>query len=115
MDYYKKFQEKNKEALYTIFKCSWIFERDIKSRFNSVISVYATKDERALRYRLEKNISLQETYNIFKSEITDLKKNVSSNYVIHSYEGGAEIFSQVNKIDQKIAEYILNKKEIQHD
>lgn len=116
---YSKFRSRHSNSQYTIFKCSWIFERKIQSRFDSIINVYATKDERILRYRIKNNTLLTDSYNLFKNEITDIYKNTNSNYIIHSYECSLNIFDQVSGIDNEIIDNYLikqeNQKEIQHD
>lgn len=116
---YDNFKRRHIGAQYTIFKCSWIFERGIKSRFDLVVNVFTPREERILRYRGEKGVSLTEANKIFKNELTDIHKNTSSNYVIHAYDCGLCILDQVNNIDKKIIDdYILckeNRKEVQHD
>jgi len=117
MEVYNKFKTRHIGSQYIIFKCSWLFERKINSRFDAIINVFATKDERLLRYRIEKNIPLSDSYTHFKNELSDIYKNINSNYVIHAYDCGLDILDQVNNIDKKIIDSYLQKigKEVQHD
>jgi dephospho-CoA kinase len=113
---YNKFRSRHKSQ-YTIFKCSWLFERDMCSRFDLIINVFAPKDVRVMRHRVEVGANLTESYNLFKNELTDIYKNNNSDYIIHSYDCGLCVLNQVNNIDMKIVDSLIKKteKEIQHD
>ena len=104
-DAYFRFKEKHKNKDYIIFKSSLLFERKWKRKFNFVISVFATRDERFNRFKVETNLSVSTISDMISSEYSDLMKNQESDFTIHNYSGGPDLKMQIDSVNTMI----LNK------
>ena len=109
---YEKFRNKYKDKQYTIFHSSIIFEKNWSKKFDRVISVFSTKEDRIYRYKNLTGDNLQTIHAIFSREIDEIKKNQSSDFVIHNYTDAPDVLKQVDNIDDSIIDYYLalNKK-----
>jgi dephospho-CoA kinase len=112
---YERFRLENRQAVYTIFHSSIIFERGWDKDMDYTINVFAPKDVRSLRCE---KITKQSAYNIselMKGEMDDLVKNKLADYTIHNYASCAIAFGdtcdQVNRIDRKIIDKYLIKEQ----
>ena len=85
MTSYEKWRLKNLNAKYTIFKSSFLFERNINESMNYTISVFKPKNDRVSIALSNTEIPISEIYDIVDSEIDELVKNQKSNYIIHNY------------------------------
>jgi len=109
---YEKFRNKYKDKQYTIFHSSIIFEKNWSKKFDRVISVFSPKEDRIYRYKNLTGDNLQTIHAIFSREIDEIKKNQSSDFVIHNYTDAPDVLKQVDNIDDSIIDYYLalNKK-----
>lgn len=116
-DSYKKFEQKNLGAVYTVFNCSILFERKWHKKMDHNISVYAPFLHRVERSKELKEKGLRDVTSrtiILNKETDELTKNSMADHVIHNYNE-FNVKNQVDKIDQKIIdEYIRTeyKKEL---
>lgn len=83
---YDSWRLSNKDATYTIFKSSILFERKLEKNFSYIITTFKPRDERAGDLVKNSNISLINSYSIIESEMDELIKNQSSNWIIHNYD-----------------------------
>lgn len=105
-----KFKEKHKDKPYVIFESSILFERKWDQKFDRVISVFAPKEERVYRAKMDSSMRIDYIWSSFDKEISELEKNSNSNYIIHNYDGGPDVLDQVNGIDTKITNIYLDNK-----
>jgi len=105
-----KFKEKHKDKPYVIFESSILFERKWDQKFDRVISVFAPKEERVYRAKMDSSMRIDYIWSSFDKEISELEKNSNSNYIIHNYDGGPDVLDQVNGIDTKITNIHLDNK-----
>jgi dephospho-CoA kinase len=101
---WERFKQKHSGSSYVIFKSSILFERGWETKFDQIISVFAPKEERVLRAKTSTNLRVDFIWSTLDKGIPDLTKNKKSTYVIHNYESGPELLSQVNNVDTKIIE-----------
>lgn len=103
---YERFNEKNKNSVYTIFKSSILFEYGWDKKMDSNITVFAPSNIRIDRCKFHTEHSISEIYKLIKTEMDDLDKNKKANYVIHNYEPN-DVLSEVCKIDKVIIDRYL--------
>jgi dephospho-CoA kinase len=111
-DAWNRFKEKNKKSSYIIFESSILFERGYQDKFDAVISVFAPKEDRVYRCKMNTGMLVEYVWDIFGKEMTDLEKNTNSNYVIHNYDSGPDVLNQVNSLDKKIIDHIINNQNL---
>ncbi len=99
---YFQFNKKYPDKSYTIFHSSIIFERNLSSKFDYVISIFAPKEDRMYRYRMETADKLETVNNLFSNEMPDLSKNTLSDYIIHNYDDCPDILKQVSNVNSQI-------------
>jgi dephospho-CoA kinase len=99
---WETFKLKHKDKPYIIFESSILFERGWDKKFNRVISVFAPKEERVHRAKIDTGMRVDYIWSLFDKEIPELKKNSNSHYIIHSYESGPGILNQINEIDTNL-------------
>jgi len=99
---WEKFKLKHKNKTYVIFESSILFERKWNNKFNQVISVFAPKEERIYRAKMDSCMKIDYIWASFDKEISELYKNTNSNYIIHNYDTGPDVLNQVNQVDLKI-------------
>jgi dephospho-CoA kinase len=92
-----------------IFESSILFERGWDSKFDKVISVFAPKEERVYRCKMDTDRRVDEIWTLFDKEMSELSKNNKSDYVIHNYDTGPDLLTQVNNIDLEITNYSFEK------
>ena len=51
-------------------------------------------------------------WNLFSKEMPDLNKNNRSNYVVHNYDSAPDVLNQVDSLDKKIIDYIINNQKL---
>jgi len=101
MRLYESWRFYNKDASYTIFKSSVLFERKLNDSMNYVISTFRPRDERASSLtRL--GMKMIEAYDILDSEMDELLKNQRSEWIIHNYSDSLSLITQVKQIHEKI-------------
>lgn len=106
---YHKFSDKYQDSKqYTIFHSSIIFERSYQKHLNEIITVFAPKEDRMYRFKMETDDKLDVIHSLLSKEIPDLDKNKLSDYIIHNYEGAPDALMQVNNIDTEITDKIIN-------
>ena len=109
---YERFKVKNSESAYIIFESSIIFEREWDSKFDKVISVFAPKEERVYRCKMDTDRRVDEIWSLFDNEMSELSKNNKSDYVIHNYNTGPDLLTQINNIDLEIINSCFDKEVI---
>ena len=108
---YSKFREKYRQySQYTEFNCSVVFEKRWHERFDYVINVSSSVEDRKYRYQMK--MGEMNDY-VFKNEIPDTNKNHKADYIIHNFQGGPDVNKRVIKIDSDLSEiYYMRKEEI---
>lgn len=106
---YEKYCERNSHSVYVIFKSSILFERGWNKKFDYTINVFAPVHYRIERCHKKDGTDYEDIYEFANGEILDEKKNMSSDFVVHSYDGGPDIIKSVNEIDTKIIDQYLKK------
>jgi len=106
---YERFKNKYYKSTYVIFESSILFERGWDSKFDKVISVFAPKEERVYRCKMDTDRRVDEIWTLFDKEMSELSKNNKSDYVIHNYDTGPDLLTQVNNIDLQITNYSFEK------
>ena len=109
---WERFKLKHSKSSYVIFESSILFERGYESKFDAVISVFAPKEDRVYRCKMNTSMNIEYIWNIFSKEMPDLNKNNRSNYVIHNYDSGPDVLNQVNSLDKKIIDHIINNQNL---
>lgn len=106
---YKKFEDKNKNSIYTIFNSSILYEAGWNKKMDKNITVYAPFIDRVERAKsvLKGQYHDRTTINtLLNSEMDELKKNGKADHVIHNYNE-FNIKKQVMQIDQIIIDNYL--------
>lgn len=103
---FNKFNLKNKNSIYTIFKSSLLFELGWDKKMDSNINVFAPSNVRIDRCKFHTEHSISEIYKLLKTEMDDLDKNKKADYVIHNYEPN-DVLNEVCKIDKVIIDRYL--------
>lgn len=103
---YNRFNIKNKNSVYTIFKSSLLFELGWDKKMDSNINIFAPSNVRIDRCRFHTDHSMSEIYQLVKTEMDDLDKNKKADYVIHNYEPN-DVLTEVSKIDKVIIDRYL--------
>jgi dephospho-CoA kinase len=106
---WESFKNKHKDKAYVIFESSILFERNWEKRFDKIISVFAPKEERVYRAKMDSNMRVDYIWSSFDKEITELEKNSNSHIIIHNYESGPDILDQVNNTDKRIVDLSISK------
>lgn len=99
---YERFKHKNLEATYVIFESSILFEREWDRKFDKVISIFAPKEERVYRCKIDTDDRVDQIWSLFDKEMSELSKNNKSDYVIHNYDTGPDVLTQINNIDLEV-------------
>ena len=99
---YHKFKLRYKFKKYIIFHSSMIYERNYQTKFDYVINVFAPKEDRIERYRMETGDKLSLVHNLFSCEMADISKNQMSNFIIHNYLDAPDVLRQVQNINDNI-------------
>ena len=106
---YDRFNKKNKNSIYTVFKSSILFEYGWDKKMDYNITVFAPSNVRIDRCRFNTDHSIMEIHKLIKTEMDDLDKNQKSNYVIHNYEP-SDVLNDVCKVDKLIIDrYLYNE------
>ena len=108
---YRKFQEKYKNSIYSVFQTSLLFERGYQKRFKYTISVFSPKEERISRYSMKTGESLEKTHSLFSKEMSEMSKNQVSDFIIHNYHGAEDIRNQVRVVDNAIVDKYFSLKD----
>lgn len=103
---YNRFNIKNKNSIYTIFKSSLLFELGWDKKMDSNITVFAPSNVRINRCKFHTEQSMSEIYKLVKTEMDDLDKNKKSDYIIHNYEPN-DTLNEICKIDRVIIDRYL--------
>lgn len=99
---YESWRFVNKDASYTIFKSSILFERKLNTSMNYIISTFRPKDERAANLS-RMGVKMLEAHDIISSEMDELSKNQLSNWIIHNYnDSNLPLITQAKEIHDKI-------------
>jgi dephospho-CoA kinase len=113
-DAYYKFEFKNKDKPYTIFKSSVLYEMRWHRIMDKNITVYSPFIERVDRYKKETKGSLLDINILLSKEMDELEKNRLSDFTVHNYNE-FNIKKQVIDIEQNIIDYYLkNEKEYEY-
>jgi dephospho-CoA kinase len=109
-----KFQNKNYKSIYCIFHSSILFETEWNKKMKYNISVFAPYSDRVERCKYLTNRSVSSIYALTKTEMDELDKNKSSDFIIHNYNTDSEFYgdalTQVHKLDKKIIDNYLKGK-----
>ena len=106
---WESFKKKHKYSAYVIFESSIIFERKWEKKFDRMISVFAPKEERAMRCKYETGMRVEYIWDLLGKEMSDLDKNNKSHYIIHNYDSAPDVIEQINNMDEKIVDLYLSK------
>ena len=101
---YQKFEDKNKNSIYTIFNSSILYEAGWQNKMDTNITVYAPFTDRVERGKsvLRGQYHDRTTINtLLSSEMDELTKNGKADHVIHNYNE-FNTQKQVMDIDQII-------------
>lgn len=108
MGAYDKFNDKNKNSIYTVFHSSILYERSWNEILDYNITVHCPKVSRIDRMKNNEGSTYTQIYEILKNEIDDNTKNKMANYVIHNYTSyHKNPITQVNEIDKNIVNKYL--------
>lgn len=106
---YEKFEDKNKNSIYTIFNSSVLYESGWSKKMDTNVTVYAPFIDRVERGKLELKGQYHNRTTIntlLNSEMDELEKNRKADHVIHNYNE-FNIKKQVMEIDQSIIDNYL--------
>lgn len=103
---YHRFEEKNKNSIYTIFHYSLLFERGLNKKMDKNIAVFAPDNIRFNRALLQTRADVLKLDKLVKSEMPALDKNTHSDFVIHNYEV-LDVYDAVCDTDKKIVDLYL--------
>lgn len=108
---YKRFSERHKESIYTIFHSSCLFEAGWNKKMHYNITVFSSTNDRLERCKYLTNKTVSSIYQLAQSEIPDIDKSKYSDFVIHNYNEVnltlGDCLKQVNQIDQQIIDEYL--------
>lgn len=99
---YKRFNELNKDKLYTIFKYSYLFERGLQEGFDYTSCVYRPKYMRRQDMISKTFISVDKIDKILESEMDEISKKTKSDFVLENYNSSADLAMRVKNLDLKI-------------
>ena len=107
---YEKFRLKHKDEFYTIFYFDHIFERNLKDRFDFIVSCYRPEHHRKYDMQYLTNLSDFTIQKILDNEMNPSFKNNSSDYIIQNYNTNGDyrsdivigLESQVKKVHKRI-------------
>lgn len=83
---YEKFRLNHKDDFFTIFKYSYLFERDLNTSMDKVICCYRPKYQRRVDLKRLTFMSDYEIENLLNNEMDELIKNNKSSYIINNFE-----------------------------
>jgi dephospho-CoA kinase len=108
---YKRFNERNKESIYSIFHSSILFERGWNKKMHYNINVFSSTNDRLERCKYLTKKTVSSIYNLAQGEMKDIDKSKYSDFVVHNYNDVnltiGDCLTQVNKIDQQIIDEYL--------
>jgi dephospho-CoA kinase len=108
---YKKFNERNKESIYSIFHSSILFERGWNKKMHYNINIFSSTNDRLERCKYLTKKTVSSIYNLAQGEMKDIDKSKHSDFVVHNYNDVnltiGDCLTQVNKIDQQIIDEYL--------
>ena len=99
---WESFKLKHKDKPYVIFESSILFERKWNTKFDKVICIFASKEERVHRAKIDTAMRVDYLWSMMDKEIPELEKNSNSHYIIHNYGNGPDVLDQINLIDTKL-------------
>jgi dephospho-CoA kinase len=102
---YEKFRKKHSDSTYTVFKFSYLFERNLQEHFDKVICAYRPKNYRKQDMKTYTHLDDLSINNILSNEMGELYKNTKSDYIVHNYNITGDKFSDIvtgleRRIDQ---------------
>ena len=100
---------KKQEAPYIIKEAAIIFENNLESNYNYIITVVADEDLRIERVMKRDDASKDKILSIISNQLPDAEKIKKSNFVITNNELSSAM-TQVNEIHQQILQ-LINKKD----
>jgi dephospho-CoA kinase len=104
---WESFKSKHKDKPYVIFESSILFERKWNRKFDKVICVFASKEERVYRAKQLTAERVDYLWSLLDKEIPELEKNSNSHYIIHNYGTGPNVLDQINHIDTKLIDMYI--------
>lgn len=108
---YKRFNERNKESIYSIFHSSILFERGWNKKMHYNINIFSSTNDRLERCKYLTNKTVSSIYNLAQGEMKDIDKSKYSDFVVHNYNDVnltiGDCLTQVNRIDQQIIDEYL--------
>ena len=108
---YKRFNERNKESIYSIFHSSILFERGWNKKMHYNINIFSSTNDRLERCKYLTKKTVSSIYNLAQGEMKDIDKSKHSDFVVHNYNDVnltiGDCLAQVNKIDQQIIDEYL--------
>jgi dephospho-CoA kinase len=108
---YKRFNQKNKQSIYSIFHSSILFERGWNKQMHYNINVFSSTNDRLERCKYLTNKTVSSIFKLSQDEMKDIDKSKYSDFVIHNYNDMnltiGDCLTQVNKIDQQIIDEYL--------
>lgn len=117
LDIFKKYETwriKNWDSIYTIFKCSVLFERKFNDLMNFTITTYKPKHIRKSDLRNHTSMPLVTIDNIIDGEMDELVKNQKSTFVVHNYHTIEQLRSQIDQIHKSLISKNVNNDRFYH-
>lgn len=99
---YEKWRIRNWNHVYTIFKCSVLFERKFDKDMNLNISVFIPQSIRKQEIVNKTQMPITKVDDILSNEMDEYLKNQKSDYVIHNYKSYSDIETQVHHIHKSL-------------
>ena len=97
---YEKWRLRYKHNYYTLFLCSVLYEKKWDEHMNYTINTYKPE---SMRFEDSKKQNTHIDHAIFRTEISELDKNLKSNWVVHNYLNNHSSLSiQIKKINNNI-------------
>jgi dephospho-CoA kinase len=112
---YARFRLLMKDQSYTIFKYSFLFEREMESDFDYIINCSRPKTLRDKDLKNYTQIPTIAINNILDGEMSENEKNISSNYIVRNnepdylkkgFDKWSDVYDQVERIHNSLSKKI---------
>jgi dephospho-CoA kinase len=112
---YARFRLLMKDQSYTVFKYSFLFEREIESDFDYIINCSRPKTLRDKDLKNYTQIPTIAINNILDGEMSENEKNISSNYIVRNnetdylkkgFDKWSDVYDQVERIHNSLSKKI---------
>jgi len=113
---YERFRLTHKDEFYTIFKYSFLFERNLNKSMDKVICCYRPKYQRRSDLKRLTYLSESQIEYLLSNEMDELSKNKSSDYLINNYNTSGSAHTLIG-LDSRVSDLhnIFSNKKPQED